>query len=182
MFFGYPPGMKGYKLYDIESKKIFVSRDIIFHEEVFPFHSVVVASTLTDPFPDLVLPTPLREVPISTYTHDPTPSSEVHSSSSHCLHDVHSPIIPLPESPSSPSLVPVRKSFKIPHPPSYLRDFHCNLSSLTDHPALIPSRSMYLLGDFLAYDSLSHSHRTFVLNVSSQFEPQFYHQAIHFPH
>lgn len=55
VFLGYPPGYKGYKLYDIEPKQIFISRDVIFHENVFPFHSIFGSTNLVDPFPDLVL-------------------------------------------------------------------------------------------------------------------------------
>ena len=34
---GYPYGQKGWKIYDLETHEIFVSRDIIFYEDVFPF-------------------------------------------------------------------------------------------------------------------------------------------------
>lgn len=37
LFLGYPQGYKGYKLLDLESKKIFISRHVIFHESNFPF-------------------------------------------------------------------------------------------------------------------------------------------------
>lgn len=36
---GFPIGMKGYKLYGITKRKIFVSKDILFFEELFPFCS-----------------------------------------------------------------------------------------------------------------------------------------------
>jgi len=36
MFIGYPFGKKGWKVYDIETGEVFVSRDVIFHEAVFP--------------------------------------------------------------------------------------------------------------------------------------------------
>ena len=58
VFIGYPIGMKGYKLYDLATKQIFVSRDVVFHEHIFPFHSVSTHDTLSYPFPDLVLPYP----------------------------------------------------------------------------------------------------------------------------
>lgn len=56
VFFGYPSGIKGYKLFDVETKRIFISRDVIFHEENFPSHTIVKDDQLLDPFPDLVLP------------------------------------------------------------------------------------------------------------------------------
>ena len=37
VFLGYKSGTKGYVLYDIHSKSIFVTRNIIFHENIFPY-------------------------------------------------------------------------------------------------------------------------------------------------
>ncbi|KAL2253435.1 UNVERIFIED_CONTAM: Retrovirus-related Pol polyprotein from transposon RE1 [Sesamum indicum] len=34
---GYPPGQKGYKLFDIDSNTTFVSRNVTFHEDIFSF-------------------------------------------------------------------------------------------------------------------------------------------------
>jgi len=35
--FGIPPGQKGWHVYDLEKRRIFTSRDVIFYEDVFPF-------------------------------------------------------------------------------------------------------------------------------------------------
>ena len=40
VFLGYPYGQKAYKLMDLQSKRIFTSRDVKFHENVFPFHFI----------------------------------------------------------------------------------------------------------------------------------------------
>jgi hypothetical protein len=37
IFLGYPFQQKGYKLFDIHTHSVFVSRDVIFHETIFPF-------------------------------------------------------------------------------------------------------------------------------------------------
>ena len=37
VFLGYPFGVKGYKLLNLSTKQIFISRDVCFHETVFPF-------------------------------------------------------------------------------------------------------------------------------------------------
>lgn len=37
IFVGYPFGQKAYRIYELETKKFFSSRDVIFHENVFPF-------------------------------------------------------------------------------------------------------------------------------------------------
>ena len=85
-FLGYPNGMKAYRLYDIHVKQVFVSRNIIFHEEVFPFHSVANAEHLHDPFPESVLPLPLLDPSISpitqSMTHQSSPSHDQSNSSS----------------------------------------------------------------------------------------------------
>jgi len=39
VFMLYPHGQKGYKLFDLQAKKISISRDVYFQENVFPFHS-----------------------------------------------------------------------------------------------------------------------------------------------
>lgn len=36
LFLGYSYGYKGYKLMDLESNKVFISRNVIFHEDLFP--------------------------------------------------------------------------------------------------------------------------------------------------
>lgn len=38
IFVGYPFGTKGYKVMSLATKRIHVSRDVIFHEHIFPFH------------------------------------------------------------------------------------------------------------------------------------------------
>jgi hypothetical protein len=37
VFIGYPYAIKGYKLYNLHTKSVFISRNVIFHEHVFPF-------------------------------------------------------------------------------------------------------------------------------------------------
>lgn len=40
VFMGYPPGVKGFRLYDITKKAFFISRDVMFFEHLFPFHTI----------------------------------------------------------------------------------------------------------------------------------------------
>ena len=37
VFLGYPFGKKGWKVCDLETREIFISRDVVFYEGVFPF-------------------------------------------------------------------------------------------------------------------------------------------------
>ena len=45
---GYPFGVKGYKVLDLSNNKVFLSRDVVFHENSFPFGSV--SPHIADPF------------------------------------------------------------------------------------------------------------------------------------
>lgn len=56
IFLGYPSG-KRYKLFDLETNKILVSRDVIFHENIFPFHKDTSEQGV------LPLPVPLVNAP-----------------------------------------------------------------------------------------------------------------------
>ena len=173
--------MKGYRLYDVQSKQIFISRDVIFHEEIFPFHTVVASDKLVDPFPDLVLPKAL-DVPLISQPTAPihTDLQDISDISQHeesfipglSVHDTSPDAVPSPDA----IPLPLRQSSRITKPPSYLRDFHCNLLSHKQFPTCAKS---YPLSNF-SYEFLSSSHKNFVMNVSSQYEPQFYHQAITF--
>lgn len=37
IFLGYASGFKAYRIYDLSSHKLIVSRDVVFHKESFPF-------------------------------------------------------------------------------------------------------------------------------------------------
>ena len=67
----------------------------------------------------------------------------------------------------------------LPKPPSYLQDFHYNLLTNSLVP---PTNSIYPITSFLSYSSFSPSRASFLCNISSTFEPQFYHQAVKFDH
>ena len=98
VFLGYPFGVKRYKLLNLISKNIFISRDVSFHETFFPF-----ISSICSPHTFISLPHICPNVAIP---HDPmfseplTPSLDVPSSDS-------SPIQAFDPSLGSGSFVPV---------------------------------------------------------------------------
>ncbi|XP_022150855.1 uncharacterized protein LOC111018899 [Momordica charantia] len=77
IFTEYPPGIKAYRLYDITNQKFFISRDVVFHEDVFPFHKVTEKDGISDPFHGFVSPKVLHCG--SDLSHLPTNSSVVQS-------------------------------------------------------------------------------------------------------
>lgn len=56
VFVGYPRGYKGYKLYNMETKQFYISRDVIFHKIIFLFHSNVVDQELLEFCNNYVVP------------------------------------------------------------------------------------------------------------------------------
>ena len=76
IFVGYPHGKKGWKVYDIKTGDIFVSRDIIFHEDVYPL--ATSGSAAHDSFERLEQP--MDRMPSTEST--PRPSSNEDSAAS----------------------------------------------------------------------------------------------------
>lgn len=142
VFVGYPPGLKGYKLYDILSKTFFISRDIVFHEHIFPFQSIPHHFNIIDYFPDLVLPISTFEthssIPVST-SQSRIPDVHIKAASDTDNLQHNSPPI---TNHSYISDVP-RRSSRLNRPPSYLRDFHCDL--LVNSPMILYHIQIYLL-------------------------------------
>lgn len=65
---GYPSGVKGYKLLNLQTNQIFITRNVIFHETIFPFHKSSSTTNL-DFLSDTIIPTysqPECATPIST--------------------------------------------------------------------------------------------------------------------
>ena len=60
-FVGYPVGQKAYRLYDIDTKSFLISRDVVFHETIFPFKTNLSLSLYSTSQIPLPLPIPDME-------------------------------------------------------------------------------------------------------------------------
>jgi hypothetical protein len=196
VFLGYPTGVKGYKVLDLHTHSTFISRDVVFHESIFPFSHSSFPNSVSPQNQNFVLPHPVSNI---TPTHSASlPTFELNSSTISDSSSAPSSHSPLSSDPVESSLVSIpipshnslpRKSSRIRKPPSYLHDFHCKLASSSTQPSYDyvnkavcnNSGTSYPLSSSLSYDLLSSSHKMFSLSVSSHPEPQFYHQAIKSP-
>nr|GMC79768.1 uncharacterized protein LOC109168309 [Ipomoea batatas] len=160
LFLGYPNGVKGYKLYDLQTREVFISRDVIFHERVFPYGLQHVSDS-QPPKPSLILPTAthLTDEPVSkpfprpnitlpdtstAYLQSNNPSTHNESTSTS------------PSDHSEPSVSEnqvethqqqVRRSSRLTSRPAYLQDYDCQFPNIRTSP--------HTLSAVLSYDKLS---------------------------
>ena len=80
VFLGYPFGVKGYKLLNLLTKQIFISRDVSFHETIFLFISSAYSPYTSISFPHICPNVALPHDPM--FSEPITPSSNVPSSDS----------------------------------------------------------------------------------------------------
>jgi len=138
IFIGYPFNQKTYKLFDLKAKKVIVSRDVIFHETIFPFHSLPHSSDIPLPAISKYIPNTLN---LSLSIHDPFsteavihPQNNFNSSPSSCNTSdfTSSPVLnqSVPNlSPHNPSQInshssqPLRRSTRTHKQPAHLQDF-----------------------------------------------------------
>ncbi|CAN1140144.1 Retrovirus-related Pol polyprotein from transposon TNT 1-94 [Linum perenne] len=195
IFLGFVPGMKGYKVYDFNLKTIFVSRDVIFYENILPFRhqqpNVTPASLPpsntslfpADMFHDFDLHHPHSVNDPEHVLHSPhspitSPSPIMHSASPHAqpspiryeyeseADDSSSNIQP-PEAEDAPPVQGLRRSTRTTHAPSYLHDYVTSLAT-TPHP----------ISAFTSFQNLSASHKHFSLSVTAITEPQTFDEAV----
>ncbi|KAL0559069.1 hypothetical protein IC582_003658 [Cucumis melo] len=175
----FPLGVKGYKLYDIARREFFISRDVLFFEELFPFHSIKekdipISHNFLEQF---VILSPLfdcleKEVITNPFT-DARSMTEDTLEDSHGANDQNPYTSNSKETNNTnqaPILTMTRKSSWPHHPPSYLKDFRCNLTSQNSTP--------FPLNQYRSYNAYSQHHRNYLFNVTSIYEPTYYHQAV----
>ena len=155
----------------------FVSRDVTFHESVFPFVSNSnnsVQQPCSIPISCVPAVNPLFYPLIQSQSVVP------HDSITHIHHSIDDDL--LDEVPIEPldtivDPIPLRKSSRAVKQPSYLQAYHCNqVSSII---ASFPSQlgTSHPLSSHLSYQHLSSSYKSLYCNISSLVEPTYYYQA-----
>jgi hypothetical protein len=193
IFIDYPYATKGYKLYNLQTKSVFVSRNVIFHENIFPFASPSLLPSLAHDPVSASFPIPFDD---PSFVVSPNLSSDLHvfPHTSPIVYDSASPIadsIPIiSDFPPIDSTANFRKSTRIRHPPTYLQQYHYHMASTlppsaskdSDSTSAVSSGLPFPLSSSISYDHISPSYKHFCLSISSTVEPQFYHQAVKHPH
>ena len=199
IFIGYPPNKKGYKLFDIDANTFFTSRDVTFHESVFPFCQQFQQQSLPplqDIFPaiDIDLPTPVQhslDQPSSLTRHNALepPANQPFSPTRHNAPEppadqLFSPtpegLTPITE--PSPTDLPIRQSSHTSTPHFWPQDYVTG--SQVNHSTTAQDRSngtRYPMHHFFSNSRFSSTHNAYLANITSTKEPHTYAQTIFDP-
>lgn len=161
VFLGYLSGYKGYKLLDLESNKIHISRNVVFHENIFPFTNDQAVSLdgffSRDPMPhsaDSEVPLATNESPAAVCT-DP-------------VVDRPTPAV-VGETSSPTNTHPSREASKrVSKPPGYLNECLCHVTDTA-----IP----YSLASYISYAKLSEGYESYICALAQHVEPSSFTQA-----
>ncbi|XP_019241250.1 PREDICTED: uncharacterized protein LOC109221245 [Nicotiana attenuata] len=186
VFLGYSLGQKGYKVLELDTRRVSVSRDVYFYENQYPFasttthtdsffpvtspleHSVDLSSEHIEDEPDIPnSPSPLLPIFSNPSNSSTLPSTSGTSSTSQPRTLSHS-TLPI-------SLPKVRKSTRTHNPPSYLQDYVCNsvfLPDLTNSCFTAPIQPIVL-----PFTALSPISKPMLNSTSYLVEPTSYSQS-----
>ena len=175
-------------MFDLHSHSVFISRDVVFHEFVFPFQS---SPNCCSSLPSQSNPLPcISSDSVAPILHS-SPLPAVLISSGHVddsILDVHTDLdddflqVVLVE-PSEPLAdpVPLRRSVRVHKQPSYLQTYHCNQVSSLPTTDVLHTGTSHPLSSHLSYHSPSSSYKHFCCSISSVVEPLYYYQAVFDP-
>lgn len=181
VFLGYATGYKGYKILDLDSHIVSVSRNIIFHETTFPFTNVPPTKTTTDLFGPTILP---MSTPVALDIGSPSDSFLADSLSSHPPPSTSAslPQETVAADAGQTSLVNARPK-RHAKAPGWLSEYHCNLllhpSPLTPHISeTFDIAILFPLSSVLTYSKLRPQYETFTLSCTIETEPHTFKEAV----
>ena len=120
VFVGYPQGIKGYRLYNLHIRKFYVSRDLVFHENIFLFQTLPNTSQELDFLSDLVVSLPIPESMSSTIQTRATKPNIPHATNNLPIQLSNSAVDTTIGASSALPSPSVRRSIRTSNPPPYL--------------------------------------------------------------
>ncbi|RVW21625.1 Retrovirus-related Pol polyprotein from transposon RE2 [Vitis vinifera] len=193
VFLGYPFGKKGWKLFDLDTKELFVSRDVKFFEDVFPFGNPGAVNII----PENIVPTVNVEIDsdFADFVDDdadlPNPQAQTQNPEASSA-----PLSPGPEvvptvgldslgldNSSNGQSAPMGKGMRDKFPSVLLRDFVTHTvvaespSSATPSPQH-PSGTPYPIAHYINCDNFSVHYRKFLATIISSNDPKSFKEAM----
>ncbi|XP_071719480.1 uncharacterized protein [Rutidosis leptorrhynchoides] len=197
---GYPLTQKGYILYNLETHKVFVTRDVTFNESIFTFKQLTTQPSNSEHFNPDILATDNTSTTYQTNTITPTmptttptintPSTNTltepqnqQPNTEHTTEDNHSPQQTEPQNNVTSSQqntqtttsnnTTTRKSSRTHNPPTKLKDYHYKLPQ-----ANINSISKFHYSKYINYTNiLNKPTRKLIFSINTSVEPYTYNQA-----
>ncbi|KAL4332005.1 hypothetical protein GQ457_07G011040 [Hibiscus cannabinus] len=196
VFLGYPKNIKGYRLYDLQNRNVFVSRDVIFCEDTFPFQKDIdkfvvlpacenqyfIEESLVKNVHKNNLPQ-VSEIPVRQHvtSNDLSGSSElsvipegVDNSVTNPKHidDTSCELLNASEQASAQrnSITVVDRPARSRKLPQHLSDYQVDISKVR--------KSSHTVAQVMSYQNLSDNHLSYINNVEILSEPKSYKQAV----
>lgn len=176
----------------LESNLISVTRNVVFHETIFPFHDNPIQHSydiFTETILPLSVPASIDNMHTSSNHTSSVPSVAIPShSSSASQSQFHSSVATTSQRIVATENVVVSRALARPKrsgkAPSYLSDYHCYLTQISkslpqiSSPHLKSYTTPYPISSVLSYSSLKLPYQSFVLSYSLETEPKTFKQAI----
>ncbi|KAK9055092.1 hypothetical protein SSX86_026172 [Deinandra increscens subsp. villosa] len=203
VFLGYPPGTKGYKIYDIENKKIIISRDARFFESEFPF----LSSNQVNETPHTIESFPFDQDITHEANDEATEPNKFYSPQMEEDEPNNSITQQTEADQTNDSIIqgPVnddqaQQDISIPHfqenettearpkrakaPPKHFSEFIVKLPPSIDHTQPTSNSegsTVHPITNYISYDKFSDSHRSFLAAITTNHEPKYFKQAMQDP-
>nr|KAJ0186503.1 hypothetical protein LSAT_V11C900486210 [Lactuca sativa] len=179
-------GTKGYKIYDLEYKKIIVSRDVRFVEHEFPMTCIPNTQRSREEDEDIFVFAD-KEVNTHTNQHATTldnPINNDHNSLSldDMLHDENSESLHENDHVNSEdSSTNNQRTTRIRSQPTHFQDYVVQLPPSISHPQSTTdhvSSTVHPLTNYVSYDKFTTTHKSFLAAIVTHDEPKKFHQAV----
>ncbi|WVZ10188.1 hypothetical protein V8G54_014718 [Vigna mungo] len=168
IFLGFKKHTKGYLFLNLKNHKIEISRNVVFHENTFPYHNTSKTdNSLSLPIPhhytnnyDELLPSGYADLLSSGFPHtnNPLPLDTCNNGTTH---NTSTDVVQMNDTESDTS-TSTRKSSRTRRIPAYLKDFQTN------------GVIRYPITNYINYNRLSHTFKHTILSISSNAEPTCY--------
>jgi len=161
IFLGFPPHTKGYIAYDLKSHDIKTSRNVLFHEDIFPSCYNIDNNVAKD---DVCLPISQSYNPVFDY--------ELHNDDNSGNTTNIDNLISADQNCTS-STTDTRKSNRIRSLPAYLKDYQIDLACVKN--------TKYPIQSYISLSRLSTHFQQVILNIDSNREPKSFEEVAQNP-
>lgn len=180
VFMGYPATQKGYKLLNLITKCMFVSRDVSFHENIFPFQNDA-SQNYMNPVPNPNPPTSQPKFDDTWFIQDELETTHTPPTTPQTTQ----PSITPSQTPSSSTQTPptppaplIRKTTRKITQPQWLQDYHTHMSKANFAWSMDDSVPIPTVTNTDVHDTFI----CFLAHITSNPEPTFFKHDVTYPH